>query len=144
MKFGRVQYLGVVVLLVAIGGTVGWNKMAGKMPNQFYTVEFSRGTNVVDDSPLRQVAADLKENPDATVLVIGHTGTRGDPEANYNLSDHRAQFAVREMIQFGKNLDPARFEAIGRGGDEPLECGDTESERVCERKNARVEITVRY
>lgn len=81
----------------------------------------------------------LKHYPNFRVIVRGHTGTRGDPEENINLSRQRAE-AVARYITITYGLDPNRLNVEGKGGEAPLSRKAAESERAYQYRLPRVEL----
>ena len=67
---------------------------------------------------LRQIARHTADH-DTCLRVIGHTSPTGSPQANQVLSERRAQFVRRKLVQDAPVLK-ARTEAIGRGSSDPL------------------------
>lgn len=71
------------------------------------------------------------------LTVIGHTDSEGSTQSNQELSQRRAH-AVTDYLQ-GKNVNPERLDAIGKGETEPVDDNRTDAGR---RANRRVEILV--
>jgi outer membrane protein OmpA-like peptidoglycan-associated protein len=87
---------------------------------------------------LDMIAGVLKETPDRTFLVEGHTAAIGRPDGEMELSVQRAKRMVDEMVSRG--VPAERFIYKGWGGTKPL--GDNANEEG-RRLNRRVEITIR-
>lgn len=86
---------------------------------------------------LAAIARELKNYPEATITVTGHTDTTGPDEFNNNLSALRATAVKNALIEeYGLQN---RVETLGKGSSEPLEDNETLSGR---RANRRVEVTV--
>ena len=105
-------------------------------------VTFLGGTSDLDFDGQVQLDASidtLKHYPNFRIVVKGHTGARGDPEANKILSLERAN-AVREYFVQQYNMDVNRIRAIGVGGAEPLERGNGESSRSYNDRLKRVVV----
>lgn len=80
--------------------------------------------------------ADRLGEASTTLLVVGHTDSRGIDADNLVLSRHRAE-AVRDFLA---SLIPGRtIEAVGRGEAEPVASNNTDAGRAL---NRRVTITV--
>ncbi len=77
-------------------------------------------------------------NPEANVVVIGHTDRVGPRNRNDALSLKRAQWVRARLIAAG--IPKNRIEAVGRGEREPL---IPTADGVAEPENRRVEIRVR-
>ena len=86
-------------------------------------------------SSLEEVVDLLQTEPDKKIRVEGHTDSRGDAEANLQLSEQRAQ-AVREaLISLGVAAD--RVTALGMGEDFPIASNEDEAGRA---QNRRVDV----
>jgi outer membrane protein OmpA-like peptidoglycan-associated protein len=86
---------------------------------------------------LDSIAQTLKQVPDRTILVEGHTAAVGRPDGELELSVQRAMRMVEELTHRGLGAD--RFIYKGWGGTKPL--GDTTNDEG-RRLNRRVEITI--
>jgi outer membrane protein OmpA-like peptidoglycan-associated protein len=82
---------------------------------------------------LERVADVLKRYPDTTIVVEGHTDSRGSEAYNQTLSERRAE-AVRTAL-VGMGVAPERIDAIGYGESRPISSSDA--------MNRRVTITIR-
>jgi outer membrane protein OmpA-like peptidoglycan-associated protein len=83
------------------------------------------------------IARVLKETPDRTFLVEGHTAAIGKPAGEMELSVRRARRMVGELTSRG--IPAERFIYKGWGGTKPI--GDNSSDEG-RRLNRRVEITI--
>lgn len=81
---------------------------------------------------VRRVAQVLNDYPQTTVLVAGHTDTRGDDYYNQQLSEKRANAVSNVLIQHG--VSPARISTVGYG--ETMLISDNHA------LNRRVELTL--
>jgi outer membrane protein OmpA-like peptidoglycan-associated protein len=88
-------------------------------------------------SRLDVIAAALKQVPDRSFLVEGHTANVGQSASELELSIRRAKRMVDELTQRGIAAD--RFLYKGWGGAKPLADNTTEAGRS---QNRRVEITI--
>jgi outer membrane protein OmpA-like peptidoglycan-associated protein len=87
---------------------------------------------------LDRVAEVLKDlDSGKTVLVEGHTDSRGSEQLNMRLSQARAD-SVREHL-ISRGIDPERVRAVGRGESEPLVSNDSAEGRA---NNRRVVLVV--
>jgi OOP family OmpA-OmpF porin len=86
---------------------------------------------------LRNIAAILKAYPAAQVKIGGYTDNSGNPVANRQLSQARAE-AVRDALQ-GLGVDSSRIQAEGYGDQHPIADNNTADGRA---KNRRVAILV--
>jgi outer membrane protein OmpA-like peptidoglycan-associated protein len=88
-------------------------------------------------SRLDAIARALKQIPDRTFLVEGHTAAIGRPEGEMELSVQRAKRMVDELVKRG--IPAPRFIYRGWGGTKPLTDNTTDADRS---RNRRVEITI--
>lgn len=79
----------------------------------------------------------MQENPDLKIRLEGHTDTRGSARANLKLSKMRVE-AVEDYL-INKGISRRRIKGKGYGGEQPLYPGDTEEQRM---KNRRVEFVI--
>lgn len=86
---------------------------------------------------LDAIAAALKQLPQHSFLVEGHTADLGRPQGQYTLSADRARRIVDELTARG--IPAGRFVYRGLGADKPIAPNDTEEQRA---RNRRVEITI--
>ena len=77
-----------------------------------------------DVPTLEGVAAWLRENPEARVLVEGHCDERGTNEYNMALGEQRALAARRYLVGLG--IDSGRLSTISYGEERPVAFGSTE------------------
>ncbi|PHQ99606.1 MAG: hypothetical protein COB39_02940 [Marinosulfonomonas sp.] len=89
-------------------------------------------------SDLRALANNLRDYPDTTVDVVGHTDNTGTAAYNQNLSSRRASAVANVLMDAG--VRPSRVRSFGRGEDEPIASNQTASGR---HQNRRVEIVIR-
>jgi outer membrane protein OmpA-like peptidoglycan-associated protein len=83
----------------------------------------------------------LAHYPNFRVVVRGHTGAKGDPDANLRLSQERAE-SVARYLTVTHNIDPNRIRAIGYGGTRPLPKLEEESVRAWQYRLPRVELVL--
>jgi len=83
------------------------------------------------------IAETLKQIPQRTFLVEGHTASTGVPAGEMQLSIERAQRMIEEMVKRGINEN--RFIYKGWGGTRPIGDNSTDEGRS---QNRRVEITI--
>jgi OmpA-OmpF porin, OOP family len=79
----------------------------------------------------------LKEHPDQTVVIEGHTDSKGSDTYNSDLSQRRAQAVQGFLLSNG--IDGERLAARGYGEAYPVASNDTTAGR---QQNRRVEIVV--
>ena len=83
------------------------------------------------------IANALKQIPDRTFLVEGHTASTGQPANEMQLSVERAQSFINELVKRG--IGAERFIYKGWGGTKPVGDNETDAGRSA---NRRVEITI--
>jgi len=84
---------------------------------------------------LDEVANILKDNPELSLSIEGHTSGDGIFEANMKLSDERANNVKGYLIS--KGIDAPRLTAKGFGPTQPINKGKTTAEKA---QNRRVEL----
>ncbi|MEL7145675.1 MAG: OmpA family protein [Bacteroidota bacterium] len=102
-------------------------------------IEFARHSHHLNDRSkqvLTELAEVLKKNPDYSILLEGHTETKGNYEANMTLSRKRAEACKRYLIKKRK-IKPSRIETKHYGPEKPLT-----AKADVKWKNRRVEVTV--
>lgn len=87
---------------------------------------------------LRAVANNLRDYPNSTIDVIGHTDNTGSAGYNQDLSERRARSVGNVLRDAG--VSGNRIEAYGRGEDQPVATNLTADGRA---QNRRVEIIIR-
>lgn len=88
-------------------------------------------------APLDRLAKFLKDSPDRSVTIEGHTDSVGTEEYNQELSQRRAD-AVREALR-NRGVDSDRIQAVGKGKGFPVASNDSAGGR---QQNRRVEIVI--
>ncbi|WP_462267253.1 OmpA family protein [Mucilaginibacter sp.] len=88
-------------------------------------------------SNLQNLANSLNNNPQTTILIVGHTDNTGTATHNQDLSVRRAQ-AVKSYLT-GYNVNGSRLTTEGKGLTEPIADNTTETGRA---QNRRVEIAI--
>ena len=104
------------------------------------SVTFRTDSSTVDPSfrpALRAVSESLRQHPNSTVLVVGHTDTVGTAAYNKQLSEERAMAVASELVAFGTSA--SRIRVLGRGFEEPIATNATVAGRA---QNRRVEIII--
>ena len=80
----------------------------------------------------------LKEFPDATIVIEGHTDSYGSDEKNLDLSQERAS-AVKQYLLANMNLDQKKVMAFGYGETKPIANNETKDGRA---KNRRIDLII--
>lgn len=108
-------------------------------------INFKSGSAVVNPAGVKEiskVARLMVENPNTTVIIEGHTDSRGKAAANKRLSEQRANAVRNVLIKQGVNA--SRVRAIGYGPDQPIADNATEAGRAQNRRViAKIEGTVK-
>lgn len=106
-----------------------------------WNINFDTGSANISSSSAQTVETIynlLIQAEDTKIKVEGHTDDTGTSEANYDLSQRRAQAVVNYLR--GKGIPQTRVQSvIGKGEDEPVENNTTNEGRA---KNRRVVITI--
>lgn len=84
---------------------------------------------------LEEVERILRRYPGFTVIVEGHTDTRGRESYNQWLSERRSRLVADFLVNAG--LDPDRIQVVGYGESRPLTTNETPEGR---QRNRRVEL----
>lgn len=84
---------------------------------------------------LGKVVAFVNQDRRKLIRIEGHTDSRGNTNANQQLSQRRAE-AVRDAL-IAAGVDGTRITAVGRGEAEPVAANDSEEGRA---KNRRVDV----
>jgi outer membrane protein OmpA-like peptidoglycan-associated protein len=107
-------------------------------------IVFASGAADMPENGREQVAAlvrDLQHYPHFRLEVRGHSGLRGDAEANRVLSQKRADEVLRTLHE-EFSLDANRARAVGFGSARPLPQQPGESERAYNYRLPRVELVL--
>jgi outer membrane protein OmpA-like peptidoglycan-associated protein len=102
----------------------------------FDTNSFTLKGGAMDD--LAKFAKVLNDYPQTTVIVTGHTDSKGSAEVNQKLSERRAE-AVKNVL-VSEAVAPSRITTVGLGESKPVADNGTEAGRA---KNRRVDITIK-
>ncbi|MGB5985281.1 MAG: peptidoglycan-associated lipoprotein Pal [Desulfobacterales bacterium] len=86
---------------------------------------------------LRDKAGWMRDNPNARVIIEGHTDSRGTGEYNLALGDRRAASARNFLT--GAGIDGARVSTISYGEERPADAMENESAWA---KNRRAEFVI--
>ena len=100
-------------------------------------VQFDSGKAIVRpkyNNEIKKVADFMKEYPNATAVIEGHTDNVGKEAANVKLSQRRADSIKAYLVKkFG--IDSSRLKAVGYGPNKPVASNATKEGR---QKNRRV------
>ncbi|MEM9531908.1 MAG: OmpA family protein [Pseudomonadota bacterium] len=101
----------------------------------------SAGLTYEGKQEVDRAAENLRHYPNFRVVVAGHTGLRGDAEANRTLSQSRAESVARYLrVTYG--LAANRVRAEGLGSSDPLVRRPGESDRAYNYRLPRVELAL--
>jgi outer membrane protein OmpA-like peptidoglycan-associated protein len=84
-----------------------------------------------------RLAQFMRDYPERSVRIEGHTDSMGGDDANQQLSERRAM-AVRDAL-VARNVDAARIVTIGYGEAQPIASNDSAGGR---QQNRRIEVVV--
>lgn len=88
------------------------------------------------DAYFKEVVQFLKNNPNATVTIVGHTDNVGKPANNQRLGQERADALKKILVSKGAPSD--RIKTDSKGDTDPIASNDTEQGR---KDNRRVLMT---
>lgn len=101
----------------------------------FATDSFAVRSDLRDD--LYRVSANLRQYPNSTIQVVGHTDSDGDAAYNQTLSERRASAVSSILIDGG--VPASRIRSIGRGETQPVASNLNAAGKAL---NRRVEIVI--
>lgn len=120
----------------------GWETLREVGTLKIHPISFQSGTHELSDAgknELQKAIKQLKHYQNFRVIVKGHTGLRGDKQANLQLSQQRADAVMNHLIS-NYGLNKNRIRAIGYGAEKPLPKIDGESSRAYNYRLPRVEL----
>ncbi len=134
------RLFGIALVLLAIAAALALDYVGRDHQPRSYVVGFERGTQLTaaGEREVEHIAAAMQREPAYSAVIVGHTGTRGSPEANQALGRDRARMIARELADLG--VDRARIEAFSAGGEQPLERREGEGERGYQARLSRAEV----
>lgn len=88
-------------------------------------------------SNLEDVVELLRNEPDKSIRIEGHTDSTGPAQTNLSLSESRAQAVRDKLVEMG--IDRSRIEAVGMGEDFPIASNETPEGQA---RNRRVDVIV--
>lgn len=107
-------------------------------------VKFPSGSSVVPTSyynEIEQVANFMKQYPNTSVVVEGHTDSQGAASFNKSLSQKRAN-AIAALLTSNYGISGTRVSAIGYGEERPIASNATRDGRATNRRVVAVINTV--
>lgn len=90
----------------------------------------------------QELAQALKDNPDKTITIEGHTDWIGTDEYNQGLSERRAN-AVKQKLVEDHDIDPERLDIKGYGETRPVADNSTSAGRQQNRRAIAVIMQTR-
>ncbi len=121
-----------------------WERLREVGTLKIRPIVFQSGSSALADegrAELDQAAENLRHYPNFRIVISGHSGLRGDPQANQTLSRTRAE-SVGEYLIGSYGLDPERVRIVGYGSSRPLARRAGESDRAYNYRLPRVEIAL--
>jgi outer membrane protein OmpA-like peptidoglycan-associated protein len=128
----------------AMQQVVSANKMLEEINKNGFValyINFDTGKSVLKadgQATVKEIAAMLRAAPSLKLSIEGHTDNVGQPTANKQLSQERAQSVVNAVAASG--IAAARLASAGHGADRPVADNRSEEGRA---KNRRVELVRR-
>ena len=108
---------------------------------EFMCAEFASAGSRIDNrckAVLDDVALQMRQNPGATAMIVGHSDSRGSDDANATAAMERSENAKTYLMDT-HGIDASRIAVEGRGSAEPMGDNDTAAGRS---QNRRIEIVV--
>jgi len=107
-----------------------------------YSINFETGSAVItktSEKVLLDLAEVIRERPDISIEVGGHTDSDGADDMNLDLSQRRAQAVVDWLVN--KGIDISQLTAKGYGESNPMASNNTIEGKAA---NRRIEIKVMH
>ncbi len=121
-----------------------WEKLQEVGTLKVEPISFRHGSVELDhfaQEKLERVVERLEHYPHFRIVIKGHTGLRGDRQANQQLSQRRAD-SVAKYLENTYKINKNRLRSIGYGAQRPLAKMDGESNRAYEQRLLRVELAL--
>ena len=99
--------------------------------------DFDKAILKGDLSKLAVIADRLKQNPEITAHIVGHTDSKGSQQYNLKLGLKRAEAVKRWLVNQG--IDSSRIVTDTKGESQPIASNNTKSGRA---QNRRAVLTV--
>ena len=135
---GALSKLKAELNMVAVAEPINGKELVVRFPNvalfglDEHSLQPEAGQN------LKSVADVLGRYPEFTIIVEGHTDSRGKESYNQWLSERRSR-AVADLL-VSKGLDPNRIQVVGYGESRPIAANKTAEGR---ERNRRVELHIK-
>ncbi len=123
--------------------SVDWQAIKGQLNDNpptpiFEPYQTERTLGREDISKVGKIMDYLENNPDGSLLVIGHTDISGPRALNMKLSQQRANFVKSYLVQNG--IDTDKISSSFKGPDEPAHDNGTPEGRA---KNRRAVVLIK-
>ena len=108
---------------------------------EFMCAEFASAGSRIDNrckAVLDDVALQMRQNPGATAMIVGHSDSRGSDDANATAAMERSANAKTYLMDT-HGIDASRIAVEGHGSAEPMSDNDSAAGRS---QNRRIEIVV--
>lgn len=114
---------------VTVGNPNGYDSFNGPAElKDNNTIYFNYDSDAIADQyigVMQSHAKYLRSNPDARVIIEGHTDERGTPEYNIALGERRARSVARYMQNLG--VDVNQLSIVSYGEEKPVDPGHSEA-----------------
>lgn len=123
--------------------TVLWVRLTPAKPVKEETIiadkhfDFDKANLKGDLSALKKIATRLKQDPNLTVLIVGHTDSKGTAKYNQVLGQKRANAVKNWFVKEGVNKKV--ITALSKGESQPIASNKTKAGRA---ENRRAVITI--
>lgn len=104
----------------------------------FNTNQANYNLNAEERQKIKDIIKYTIQTPDATVLIVGHSDSSGNPQTNNALAKKRAEFTKNYLVKNG--IESSRIETQSKGSDEPVAGNETPEGMA---KNRRTVITIK-
>ena len=107
-------------MVVGVNDPNGWNGPAELAGNN--VIYFGYDSDQIQDqyiSVMQEHAKYLRSNPDARIVIEGHTDERGTPEYNIALGERRARSVASYMKNLGVDIN--QLSIVSYGEEKPLD-----------------------
>ena len=104
----------------------------------FNTNKSKENLSKEEHQKISDIAKYIMRNPQASVLIVGHSDSSGKRETNILLAQKRADFAKNYLVKNG--IKASRIETQSKGPDEPVAENETAEGKA---KNRRTVITIK-
>jgi outer membrane protein OmpA-like peptidoglycan-associated protein len=102
--------------------------------NQVINFAYNKAKILPDSFPiLATVAQVLRDRPEITLSIEGHTDSRGNDKYNLKLSTKRAKAVMDHLVKIGK-IDKGRLTSRGWGEQKPIDTNLTDEGRAANRR----------